>query len=367
MDSTAKIEIHIGFATDQGRQREMNEDSYCVFVPYPGSEDESDFQAVLGVADGMGGHKAGDAASRMITEDLTRSFIQGEYKQRHAPDADWLQVMKSELAAAHHRLHEMSRSNPDMKEAGSTLTFGIFREGILYLAHVGDSRCYRIRENNITRLTQDHSWVAERVSSGLLSEEEARNHPKNNVLTQAVGFDEVIRPQLRQEIVVVGDKYLFCSDGLTNMLEENEIRDIILRNSHPQRACDRLVEMANIRGGLDNITVLLGAVDPPLPVTREAEIENPTIELLAEKPTGKWRRIVLIGALAVALAGGGFLAGVGYRGCRASRELDRSVSECAHLIEEGLLDQAAERLRLVLELSPGHKKALELKKKLDRE
>lgn len=358
-EGNGKLIFRVGFATDTGRRRRVNQDSFSIFVPYPGSEAESEFQAVMGVADGMGGHQAGDLASRKITEYLNRAFIQGEYRDRHPEGAELLQVMKSEVNAVHRELYTMAKRSPDMKELGSTLTFGIFSEGLLYLAHVGDSRCYRLRDGLLEQLTQDHSWVAEGVRSGLLSEEESRHHPKNNVLTQAMGFDPVIEPQMLKLPVREGDFFLFCSDGLTNMLENEDIVAVIRENPNPQRACDRLVEAANEKGGLDNITAVIGEATRPLSKTREAEVEGPFAEYAQENRSG-WKKKLLIGSLAVVLAGGGFFGGMAVRSCSTGKRVDRLIERSRNLIRSGENQQAEDLLRAVLEISPRNQKALEL-------
>jgi len=147
---------------------------------------------------------------------------------------------------------------------GTTVVAGLLNEKVLSLAHVGDSRAYLYRQGELTLLTDDHSWVQEQVSAGILTEEEAKTHPLKNVVTRALGGGPSVSPDLREMEFTPGDAFLFCSDGLTTMLSDEEIRDTVsaARDKDPRELCEALIEHANEKGGVDNITVVFVRVDP---------------------------------------------------------------------------------------------------------
>lgn len=263
MTGQKTFEIRVGFGTDKGRVREMNEDSYCAFVANHKEYQRSEFQSVLGVADGMGGHKAGDIASRTLTTRLKAEFIQQKYKKEFSVADNFLLILKDVVRKISREIFSVSKEDENLGEIGSTLTFGVIRNGVLYLAHVGDSRCYCIRDGTIKQITKDHSWVADQVSLGMISKEEALNHPNNNIITQAVGFAPNVEPQMLKRETRPGDRYIFCSDGLTASIREEEILQAVCSNPNPQRVCDFLIDLANQRGGQDNITVVIGYINVP--------------------------------------------------------------------------------------------------------
>jgi protein phosphatase len=144
---------------------------------------------------------------------------------------------------------------------GTTVVAGLLDGKILSLAHVGDSRAYLYRDGQLSRLTDDHSWVHEQVAAGILTEEEAKSHPLKNVVTRALGGGSSVSPDLQELNFSPGDVFLFCSDGLTTMLSDEEIRDAVASEEDPQKLCDLLVETANDKGGVDNITVVVARVN----------------------------------------------------------------------------------------------------------
>lgn len=364
MRETREIEVKVGFDTTRGRVRKMNEDSLCVFVPYPGSQQDSEFQAILGVADGMGGHKAGDLASRIITQRLNAAFIRGGYEQEFAGLNDFSLVLKNVIREINRKVYSLSKRNKNLGEIGSTLTFGIIKNAVLYLVHIGDSRCYCIRNGHLDQLTKDHSWVAEQVSSGVLSEKEALNHPKNNVITQAVGFDPNIEPQMLRREVKAGDRYVFCSDGLTRHVSDEEILEIVNKNSHPQRACEALIDLANQRGGQDNITAVIGYVNPDLLATREDEIRE-----WRQQGKKKYSTIskILLGILILVISMGVFLLGSWHQKYRMTKKINRLLVQIEEDFNQGNHQKAFLAARSLLEIDKNNKTAQKLLKKYNKE
>ncbi len=241
--------------TDVGKKRKHNEDAYAL--------DEA--EGLFIVADGMGGHAAGEVAAK-ITVETIGEFIAAT---RQKEEATWpfkynheLHFNSNRLAIAIEKANERVMSavaaQPWLKGMGTTVVAGLLNEKILSLAHVGDSRAYLYRAGELTRLTDDHSWVHEQVSAGILTEEEAKTHPLKNVVTRALGGGPSVAPDLREMEFSRGDAFLFCSDGLTTMLSDEEIRDSIAEDETrtAEALCQGLVDLANDKGGVDNITVV---------------------------------------------------------------------------------------------------------------
>ena len=222
--------------TDTGRQRRANEDSLLARSP------------LFVVADGMGGAQAGEVASRIAVE----SFSDG------LEDAAQPELALSALAlAANSRIHELSHSNAEQAGMGTTLTAVYVGEREVAIAHVGDSRAYCLRDGELLRLTDDHSLVDELVRQGRLTPEEAVEHPQRSVITRALGPEMEVEVDTRSFRARDGDVYLLCSDGLTTMLEEAQLADILRAHPRLSEAGEALIAAANEAGGRDNITVVL--------------------------------------------------------------------------------------------------------------
>lgn len=232
--------------TDVGKVRADNEDNYLVG------------QQVFAVADGMGGHAAGEVAAKAALEPLvaidTTTFDSDE-------DAE--QALVEALRAANRHVVEMAHAQPELQGMGTTLTAALLREGRLHLAHVGDSRAYLLRDGEaITQLTTDHTLVERLVREGRLSRDEAAIHPQRNVITRAIGNEaDVVVDSLPPLLLQPGDQILLCSDGLTGPLGDAEIAATLTRNEDGDGAVASLVEHANAAGGPDNITVILLRVE----------------------------------------------------------------------------------------------------------
>jgi len=240
-------------ATDIGRLREADEDAFLV--------DEE--RALYLVADGMGGHQGGGYASQKALELIREEIIKLEQVQEITQPLQTLgerTLTQSRLLRGIQRtnqeLFDTSLKEPHLRGMGTTLTALQFDDRYANFAHIGDSRAYQIRENRIAQLTEDHSWVQEQVKLGVLSPEEAKNHPLKNIITRSIGHEREIKADLIKTEYQAGDKYLLCSDGLTNMVQDEEVLKMVCENDL-ESAVSRLIERANQEGGYDNITIIL--------------------------------------------------------------------------------------------------------------
>jgi serine/threonine protein phosphatase PrpC len=258
-----KFALQIGHQSDPGRQRVRNEDSYLILTPPVLGED---IDAVLVVADGMGGHRAGDIASRALVTWLDEWFTSAAYRQDCAyspqhPDY-YIVVLKEALERANEYLCNLAATHTEWNNLGTTGTAVLIARGHLFWGHVGDSRAYLLRNGHLQQLTQDHTWVAEQMATGQISPREAREHPRRHLLTQSLGTPNPVRVDRGMHDTQPGDVILLCSDGLSSLVSEEEIRGILLSESDPQEACYRLVNLANDRGGPDNTTVIIARLEP---------------------------------------------------------------------------------------------------------
>jgi protein phosphatase len=226
--------------SDTGRQRRANEDSLLARSP------------LFVVADGMGGAQAGEVASRIAVE----SFGEGLGNAR-SPE----ETLAEYARAANARIHELSRSNAEQAGMGTTLTALYVGELEVAIAHVGDSRAYCLREGELLRLTDDHSLVDELIRQGRLTPEEAEDHPQRSIITRALGPEEMVEVDTRSYRARAGDVYLLCSDGLTTMLGEAQLAEVLRAHRDLHEAGEALIAQANEAGGRDNITVILLRVE----------------------------------------------------------------------------------------------------------
>lgn len=233
--------------TDVGLQRDSNQDSFLL-LPAPG---------IYVVADGMGGHNAGEIASLNIVKTMNRYFNSkciSEMKRGKRIEEKLIYA----VLMAHDRIMELSETNADCAGMGSTVAVSFIHKNVLHTCHVGDSRVYVINSSGITQITRDHSTVAELVRQGKMSKEEARHSPLKNEVTQAIGVSLSDGPEYNQTYELKeGELVLLCSDGLWDMLSDDEIRTIAMEEDSIKNACNELVQQANAAGGEDNITVVL--------------------------------------------------------------------------------------------------------------
>lgn len=237
-----------GACTDVGKKRKENQDSY--YINY------DDSLPVFAVADGMGGHNGGEIASN-ITVEVIKNNVNIYLKRVIEGKLHIEKFIKRTLELSNSEIYNTALKNKEYIGMGTTVTMGAILDGKVYIGHIGDSRAYIIREDNIKRITEDHSLVSELLKKGSITEEEAINHPQKNVITRALGTDEnpdidIFNFDLNEEDVI-----LLCTDGLTNMIKEEEIKKIINMSKDIQEVCNTLVNIANENGGYDNSTAVI--------------------------------------------------------------------------------------------------------------
>ncbi|MCC8049975.1 MAG: Stp1/IreP family PP2C-type Ser/Thr phosphatase [Clostridiales bacterium] len=233
--------------TDIGRKRSSNQD----FI-YASEQPVGNLPNLMIVADGMGGHNGGDMASRCTVESIVEYLEQAQDKRP-------IPLLSEAIHFANERVIEKAASDRSLEGMGTTVVAASIVDGYLYVANVGDSRLYLI-DQEIAQITRDHSLVEEMVRMGELQRKDARSHPDKNVITRAVGVKAPVRIDFFDVKLEEGDFILLCSDGLTNMVEDSEILQIIRKYPSPREAARYLVNEANKNGGKDNISVVLAAV-----------------------------------------------------------------------------------------------------------
>ncbi|MBA5280057.1 Stp1/IreP family PP2C-type Ser/Thr phosphatase [Enterococcus hirae] len=238
--------MQIEYQSDVGRRRNTNQDYASVFTNQAGIK-----LAVL--ADGMGGHRAGDIASQMAVTNLGTAWENLSLSDDEKVAQWFIKTIQEENT----RIYQRGQEQPEYNGMGTTIVAAALSEDQFTIAHVGDSRAYLIREDKIIQLTEDHSLVNELVKSGEISEEMAANHPRKNILTRSVGMPGTVEVDVSTYIWQLKDRLLLCSDGLTNMLSEETIGTIINQEGAFFDKVTELIERANEAGGADNITVLL--------------------------------------------------------------------------------------------------------------
>ena len=243
-------------ATDIGRVRSVNQDDYVVLT----GDDAPLGEALIAVADGMGGHAAGEVASQMSLRLLVESL-----KGARVPDE---RALRDAFSRANAGVFREASEKPEYRGMGTTLVAGLLTGGELIIGNVGDSRMYLHRNGDLSRVTRDHSWVGEMVAAGALTEEQAAKHPRRNVLTRALGVSSSVDADLGRISLQRGDRVMLCSDGLHGMVDDKTIKEIIGGKSlDPKKAARELIDLANKAGGTDNITVALARIDADLEVS----------------------------------------------------------------------------------------------------
>jgi protein phosphatase len=251
------LKVVVGAASDPGRLRTNNEDSYAV-LQRPGLP--AGLDAILVVADGMGGHQAGEVASQIIVEEFRRSFATpADRTQPIELDRDWRQDLERTILTANDDVREQAALVPEHLGMGSTVVAVAIAGPRLYLGNVGDSRAYLISDARIYQLSHDHSWVAEQVRAGVLGEGEARHHPRKNVLTRAVGAVPAVEVDVSAFELAPGDFVILCTDGLTNVVDDDELVHAV-ESRPPSEAAPWLIDLANQRGAPDNVTVVIAQI-----------------------------------------------------------------------------------------------------------
>jgi serine/threonine protein phosphatase PrpC len=251
--------------TDPGRVRDQNED--CI---------ESRPEIGLFVlADGMGGYNAGEVASGMATSLITDGLHEAweprtvERLSREEAKALAERLIREQIARANTAVFTTSQNNPECAGMGTTLVMSLFHDNFVAVAHIGDSRLYRLRGESMEQVTRDHSLLQEQLDSGLITPDEAKLSQNKNLVTRALGIDPTVEPEVHVHEALPDDLYLLCSDGLSDMVEDEEIRlTLITLKSNPSLTVQQLVQSANDNGGRDNISAMLIRVAEPYGVPR---------------------------------------------------------------------------------------------------
>ena len=228
--------------TDVGRKRAENQDSLLV-------ERVGDAH-LLAVADGLGGHAAGAVASRVATIEIA------QFLKANLTEDNPVAALKQAIAKANREIYLLSRENPAYAGMGTTLVAAILLPERVWVANVGDSRAYLVGDA-IEQVTKDHSLVQELVDGNVITPDEAFGHPQKNLVTRTLGLDQEPNPDLYEDVELSGRVLLLCSDGLTDSLRDEEIRSLVVASANLDEACTRLVDLANEKGGADNISVVM--------------------------------------------------------------------------------------------------------------
>jgi protein phosphatase len=263
-------DVDVTLLSDVGCVREINEDA-GMFTRAT-TESQKEKGTLVLVADGMGGHSAGEVASSMAVQLITQVYYEDDSSPRDA--------LEAAFHAANRAINDWSARDQNLDGMGTTCTALVLQNGSALAAHVGDTRLYMIRDTQIYLMTEDHSAVMEMVKRGWLSLDQARHHPDKNVILRALGSHPEVEVTIWESPLPVrkGDRFLLCSDGLYDLVEDEEIKKIAMASS-PNAACQNLIALAKQRGGHDNITVAIvsmGTADVPAsrtaPETRQAEV-----------------------------------------------------------------------------------------------
>ncbi len=232
-----------GVVSDIGKIRKTNEDGYLINKP------------VYAVADGMGGHSAGEVASAIALETIKKSL------KKLPAEEEIPQLLAESIQEANAAVFHRSTTEAEQRGMGTTLTVAVFLKDKFYIGHIGDSRAYLLRDDKLVQLTEDHSLVAQMVKEGAISPQQAEIHPQRSVLTRALGTEPSVQIDISASEIEPRDRILLCTDGLTAMLSDPEIKELLSEPAGPQSICKDLVDSANDRGGSDNTTVIVLEID----------------------------------------------------------------------------------------------------------
>ena len=251
---TRKLALDVGPLSHPGQIRELNEDSWGTFEQMGEKSGFSSKMArrkgrLYAVADGMGGHAAGEVASKQAINALFKRYYSD-------PNPDLVRSLERAFRAANAEIHTQAEMNLEQSGMGTTLVAALIKDDQLLVANVGDSRAYLIHAGQIEQITTDHSWVSEQVEAGLLTSDEARQHVYRNIITRSMGNRPEVEVDIFTRQIVPGDAIVLCTDGLTNEVRDEEIRDITLAHNS-QEAAKALIALANERGGSDNMTTVV--------------------------------------------------------------------------------------------------------------
>ena len=251
-DSSAEKARKIGMLTDVGQVRPVDEDSILAADLSFGVNSESSKFLLLAVADGMGGHAKGEEASKIALNAIARAVI---------PDllnnTPFTKILEKGIQNANQDILDYTAENPEASGMGTTSVCAVVKDNQIHLANVGDSRAYRVSDDEICRVTKDHSYVQALIDEGEITEEQAREHPRKNEITRAVGIMPSIEVDTMKLTLDSDESLLLCCDGVIAHLSDDDIHKIIRDSPDPQTACQEIVDMANERGGSDNISLII--------------------------------------------------------------------------------------------------------------
>ncbi|MGD1834286.1 MAG: Stp1/IreP family PP2C-type Ser/Thr phosphatase [Nitrososphaeraceae archaeon] len=245
-----KFKLDVGFATDKGKVRINNEDNYKILPEFN----------LFVIADGMGGHNGGEIASKIAIETV-EEYFKTYYSQVDSNIDNYVKKMLlRSISLANEKILSEAKLNSKLFGMGTTIVLGLVSNDDVFISNLGDSRSYIIKKNGIKKIkqiTQDHTLLAQKLNEGIISNRNIKNNPYRHILTQALGISDIVNPFFSQFKLENGDYLLFCTDGLTEMLGDNEIFELIDVNYSCQKICNKLIYSSNLRGGLDNITSIL--------------------------------------------------------------------------------------------------------------
>lgn len=360
----SRFKLEVGTATDTGRERHRNEDFCATYVP--GSGAENGLRGLLLVADGMGGERGGAEASRVAVERVLEELSSETHRFRtdETGHQELTEVVRRVIRETSDQIFRMGTSDPSVRGLGSTLVMVAFQAEDALVAHVGDSRCYRVRRGGIECLTCDHTWIAAEVEAGTISPEEARLHPRKGVLTRTLG--DAVSPgvDVRAETLEDRDLFILCSDGLTNALTDTDIFEVSQRFVRPQDLAEALVALAIANDGSDNATAVVCRCRDAARVEAEPEdtepiyVPEPRRSGVASRASRWWVALAVLLVLVAAFVGPRWAAVRAFdRGKEhaVQGEYLHARSEFARAIRLGLDKARTEELIDILLRFPSHR------------
>jgi serine/threonine protein phosphatase PrpC len=275
-ETTRAVTQEVGWVTDRGMVRSNNEDSLAAVTLNEATNNAAQSVGLYAVADGMGGHEAGEVASKIAVRTVIRKLMEEVTVADENLPENYQNWLKSAVALANQIIY--NKANETNKSMGTTLVLAVVVGRDVHIVNVGDSRAYVISPTSIRQVTHDHSFVQALVDSGAISQKEANEHPRRNILTQSVGAQEELTIDLYNETLGSDEWLLLCSDGLWDMLSNEEIGRIVRSASSPSEACQALVDATNAAGGHDNIAaVLVRLASPPPKAEKTADGDDTLI------------------------------------------------------------------------------------------
>ncbi len=262
----------IGMLTDVGRVRKVDEDSIMASEMSFGVDSKDYKFRLLVVADGMGGHAKGEEASKIALNAISRTVL-----PRLFDDVSFTKLLEIGIQNANQDILNHVDKHPETSGMGTTSVCALLENNKVYLANIGDSRAYVISDDGIRRITKDHSYVQELIDNGEITDEESRTHPKKNVITKAIGAATVAEPDMFSFTLDLDESLLLCCDGVIAHLTDNDIHEIISDSDDPHKACQKIIDVANERGGTDNISLIILSADTQNQSNDSSDDDIPTI------------------------------------------------------------------------------------------